>query len=354
MQQDPSSLDQLEQRLGANWSNLREAKRLALEKQAQLREALVEFQSEDASIVVFGSLSREEFTEHSDLDWTLLIDGAADPQHVPLARKIKAAIKPIQGKEPGREGTFGTMAFSHELVHQIGGQNDTNKNTTLRLLLLLESCCVSRDEAYRRVIRNVLIRYLFEDRGLWSQSKHRVPRFLQNDFARYWRTIAVDFAFKQRDRGGEGWAIRNMKLRISRKLIYVSGLLGCFRCHLDFTPANWAALSTSKDREQLLVDYLGKVFEATPLEILSEMLLRFPHLAPASRVILDAYDGFVGVLADGDKRERLEQLTEDEANSDEVYQTTRRLSHAFRDGLLGLFFDQESGLDDLTKNYGVF
>ena len=48
------------------------------------------------------------------------------------------------------------------------------------------------------------------------------------------------------------------------------------------------------------------------------------------------------------------ELPEDEAGTDGVYQTARRLSHAFRDGLLALFFDVESGLDDLTKNYGVF
>jgi hypothetical protein len=28
------------------------------------------------------------------------------------------------------------MAFSHGIVHRIGGQNDTNKNTTQRILLL--------------------------------------------------------------------------------------------------------------------------------------------------------------------------------------------------------------------------
>ena len=45
---------------------------------------------------------------------------------------------------------------------------------------------------------------------------------------------------------------------------------------------------------------------------------------------------------------------EEDADSDEIYQSARRLSHTFRDGLLEFFFDPESGMETLTKNYGVF
>ncbi len=31
------------------------------------------------------------------------------------------------------------MDLGHDIIHQIGGQYDTNKNTTQRILLLLES-----------------------------------------------------------------------------------------------------------------------------------------------------------------------------------------------------------------------
>jgi hypothetical protein len=113
-----------------------------------------------------------------------LIDGSADPKHYDLLRKIGSLIDGLAAKPPGPEGTFGKMVFSHGLIHEIGGEDDTNLNTTRRLLLLLESRAVGRDVAYNNVVRGILDRYLLEDRGFWRGSGHRVPRFLQNDFAR--------------------------------------------------------------------------------------------------------------------------------------------------------------------------
>jgi len=132
------------------------------------------------------------------------------PNIFELARKIDEIVSGASAKHPGREGTFGSLAFSHELV-RIGGEDDTNRNTTRRILLLLESDPVGRPEAYERVVTNVLRRYILEDRGFVEQSgPYHVPRFLLNDFARYWLTMAVDFAYKQRTRFGEGAAIRNL------------------------------------------------------------------------------------------------------------------------------------------------
>lgn len=148
-------------------------------KRRQIAKRAVGLDSEDTSIVVSGSLARDEFTEGSDTDWSLPIDGAADPKHYDLLRKIGSVVDALASKPPGPEGMFGKMVFSHGLIHEIGGEDDTNRNTTRRLLLLLESRVVGRDVAYNSVVRGILDRYLLEDRGLWRGSGHGVPRFLQ-------------------------------------------------------------------------------------------------------------------------------------------------------------------------------
>lgn len=354
MSEAVGDLDQLAERLQADWSNLTRARELAVAKQTELRDALKEMDSGDTSIIVFGSLGRGEFTAGSDIDWTVLIDGYADPKHYDLSRRIGEVIAARATRPVGREGTFGTMVFSHDLVHEIGGEDDTNQNTTRRILLLLESRVVGREDAYRRVVRNVLNRYLLEDRGLWRGAGHRVPRFLQNDFARYWRTMAVDFAYKLRTRSGKGWAIRNIKLRISRKLTYVSGLLACYRCHLDYSEEQRETIFSGPNGQKEILEHLEAIFQKTPLEIVASVLLRYQHLDEAARKILDSYDEFIGMLADEGIRTHLENLTEDRADHDEIYQRARQLSHTFRDGLAAFFFDPNSEMDVLTKNYGVF
>lgn len=77
-----------------------------------------------------------------------------------------------------------------------------------RVLLLLESLPTGNSDAYGRVRRQILKRYLNDDRGLTGKSgKIIVPRFLLNDLTRYWRTVTVDFVYKQRAEPGKNWAL---------------------------------------------------------------------------------------------------------------------------------------------------
>ena len=349
-----SPIDLLAQRTGAQWNNLATAREKTRKTRQTLREKLKDLDSEDTSVVVFGSLARDDETSKSDTDWTLLVDGMADPKHLTSAQEIELRIAELGGNPPGREGTFGSLAFSHQVVHWIGGEDDSNANTTRRILLLLESRPIGREEAWGRVLNNILSRYLTEDHGLWVKNKDRgVPLFLLNDIARYWRIMVVDFAYKQRARANKGYALRNIKLGLSRKLIYASGLLACFSCHLDFPEDDWQSMSSSGN-PQLLIEHLRSVLGQTPLDILATRLLQYEDLLGASKKLFDAYDKFIGLLADEESRKHLEGLPLGNLESDSVYQEARSIRHAFGDALTGIFLTPGSELYNLTIQYGVF
>ncbi len=350
---ETTALDQLRQKLGREWPAIARADRAAQAMRAQLRGALRNLDSVDTSIVVFGSLARNEWTSKSDLDWTLLIDGQADPEHLTATQRISDRLAALDIPKPGRGGVFGKMAFSHDIIHRIGGQDDTNQNTTQRILLLLESRAIDRDEAYDRVITQILHRYLLDDRGLiYGGGKYKVPRFLLNDIVRFWRTMTVDFVYKQREHAGEAWALRDAKLRLSRKLIFVSGLLLCFHCHLEM-PAE-IRRSLSENSIPVLVDHLKKDVQSTPLEIVAAALLSSRASGQTARNLLDAYDAFLAMLDDPQKRGRLKELRWEDLHADPTFREMLEISHQFQGALSKLFFEEDPDLFDLIKFYGVF
>lgn len=347
----------LGKQLGKNWANIEAAQKLSAQTLAKLRQAFSDADSHDTSIVVYGSLARGEFTTGSDIDWNLLVDGIADPNHHALFLDAEQRIKKVAPKAVGREGTFEALASSHDLIHKIGGEDDTNRNLTRRLLLLLESKPVGQTLAHERVVKNILKRYLLDDRSFWRGTtvhNHHIPHFLLNDLARFWRTMAVDFAYKLRARSGKGWAIRNLKLRLSRKLLYAAGLLACFRCHLDFDSRERRRIFRGGHRSPDVIEVVHGIFSATPLDILASFLIKHDHLYRTASKIFDAYDEFLGILRDSKLRDHLEKLHERVADDDQTYKRARNVSHDFRDALLELFFDKTTGLEKLTRLYGVF
>ena len=116
---DQNFVDQLRAKLAVEWTAILEARRRAEQAREKVSKSLTEmnFVSGDTSVVVFGSLARDEFTDESDLDWTLLVDGQADSDHLHTAQAIRKKLTLAGFKEPGRTGVFGNTTFSHGLIH---------------------------------------------------------------------------------------------------------------------------------------------------------------------------------------------------------------------------------------------
>jgi hypothetical protein len=353
---------------GSSWEAYGNSSSLTDQAESNLRDALQSgaesnrLLNPDVSLVLCGSFARYEMVKGSDYDWTLLIDGVVDNEHAVLGRSIHSAIKKANLESPGSSGTFGNLVFSHDLVHRIGGGADSNANLTRRVLTLLESRPFSLSSAdssaavWENVLGNILERY-FEEDVHFTPGKRSVPRFLLNDLTRYWRTVCVDYAAKHWEQDGKKWAIRNAKLRFSRKLIYASGLAFCISCQLDPpSSAHTNLFGEMQDESSLPFIERAKAFARTPaLEYLAAFVDSFVS-DPAKKkgiaqYLFGSYDWWLKTLNMEASRKELEDLDSSDVANCAVFQDVRQHSRDFAKGLELLFFgrEREQELDSIAN-----
>ena len=352
-----SKVNSLQKHLGVEWPSLKKAHSDTLVMRKGLSDLFSRRRASDTTVVVFGSVARFEVTSKSDVDWILLLDGSATPEHRSLATEVKQLLLAEKYIKPGKSGIFDTFVGSHDLVHRIGGEDDLNSNTTRRVLLLLESLPLGDREAYDRVRKQILRRYIKDDRGLTHSSGDvRIPRFLLNDLTRYWRTVTVDFVYKQAADGDEKWALRNAKLRMSRKLVFAAGLLRCFFCNLDESAADAReALQAPTHEVSLLLKYLEDQLESSPLDTVARACLDLQIREETALSVFDSYDKFLAVLDDEEKREELTRaLSHDDLRRSTAWGEVREVTKPFHQGLVNLFLNDDPRLKDLTMEYGIF
>ena len=271
-------------------------------------------------------------------------------RHFDVTKSVEHILNKNDYAKPGPTGTFGSMSSSHELVHYIGGLEDSNQNLTRRILLLLESAALSDKITHQRVTRAILERYIIGDPPATTPGQFHCPLFLFNDIVRFWRTMTVDYVTKKWQRTNKGWALRNIKLRMSRKLLFVKGMLMCFLCDPAFS-----AKSESEDSAIVEVELLNlckRFAETSAIDLLSLALSKYATVE-TSRKTICAYERFLATLDDADKRNDLKELPF-EQKDEGLFGEMRQISRDFREGINELFFESNESLAKLTKRYGVF
>lgn len=335
-------LDRLEAASGVDLSALRRVQEKSASVLAGLQAACAAKITLPAGtgIVVVGSLGRGEVTSGSDVDH--LIITLEDPsKHRKLRRECKRAREAVdeivngQGlRSPADGGAFKDVAWLGELTSTVGTDAETNTLLTHRMLLQLESRPLLGDEVWRRGLDDIRGGYLELGGPIKS---HRPPRFLLNDVIRYWRTMGVDFEGKMRGRGGDGWGIRNAKLRTVRKMLFVGGLLPTLECH------------RLEDHE--IDSFLRDRFAMTPVDRVAEASMAVGGAAAGAKALC-AYGRFLDLIDDETRRDHLNNLREQDRSSSELWAEVKGIGDEFQQGLLEILFG--TGLKDIVREYVVF
>src|SRR5262249_43532109 len=153
-------------------------------------------------------------------------------------------------------------------------------------------------------------------------------------------------------RAGEGWGLRNAKLRMSRKLIFASGLLVCFGCHLN-SELQKQISSDPNDTKSNLVNYIREQAKLTPLKILATAVEHYGGTKTVGEELFGAYTEFLKLVDDNASRQALDKLRAADSRTDVTFKHIREISQAFEHALDLLFFEN-SQLSPLTRKYGVF
>jgi hypothetical protein len=285
------------------------------------------------STCVFGSWGRGELTEGSDDDWAVLVGRPFAEYDRDVCLEVVAACETfdVDERRPGAQDIFGLPFDVTELGRNIGLDADTNTNLTRRMLLLLESREL-HGEVRAGAIADILSRYLRHVKA------YRPPRFLLNDLVRYWRTICVDFEGRGASTANDPkWAMRNAKLRTSRKLLFAGGLVTVLLCHL-------------KDTAEMQ-QFLERWFDVAPIDRLAAAFLYAGVREPGVRAIV-AYDRWVDLVGRNEVRALLRTLTFETRDESELFSEIRDIGMAFQAGLDALLFS--SALTPVTRKYVIF
>jgi hypothetical protein len=290
---------------------IEDAKKYSNDKLQLLRGAVEKLVPPNEMIFINGSFARKEASAGSDVDFYIVTK--SDDLSPNWAEDAKSEIEKIVPVSPAEDGAFYHVEQLDTLIRNIGGAQDNNHNITRRMLLLLEGEWLFNEAGLKDIRRKILEHYIAD-----SITDHQLALFLLNDIVRYYRTMAVDYEFKTvESEEVKPWAIRNIKLIFSRKLLYASGLFS-------------VATTAERTRSQKISE-LEKLFNLTVIDRMQAIC------GPRSRAMLESYNHFLSKLEDASIRDHLKSLKKDQRQQDVIFRELKNEGHHFTRELLKLF-----------------
>jgi predicted nucleotidyltransferase len=291
------------------------AKKFSDVRLGEVRSALSSLIPAGELIVTCGSYARREASEASDMDYyTVLNEGSDASKATEWSAALAAEVERSIGKLPSAEGAFAANITRSQLLKNYGGSRDSNESITRRMLYLLEGEYLTEESLFHDIRREIIERYVDNTPG-----DHQVAFYLLNDVIRYWRTMAVDYAEKTYGASNpKPWAIRNIKLVFSRKLIYASGIFSI-------------ALTADRTKENK-VNILESLFKMTPID-----RIKYVCGESSSERLLQMYSYFLDQIGDPAVRAELDILKNEDRAGSKIFRDLKNEGHYFSRELMGLF-----------------
>lgn len=208
---------------------------------ARVRDAIAERPAcarPEVCVYAAGSLGRLEVGKVSDLDVFLFADRPSKResersltrlQEIEVLSELIHINSQMQLPPFSGDGEYFKVHEVGNLLKGTGTSTDDSENLfTTRLLLLMESKCLSNDVLYESATRRIVDMYLRDGKG---KSEYR-PLFMLNDVLRYWRTLCLNYERTRHDPDKPWWK-KNLNLKFSRKLTVFSSVLAILCIHVD-------------------------------------------------------------------------------------------------------------------------
>ncbi len=285
------------------WRVLEEARvhcECLLQKLTQLADSFLaekRFDPANVCFAVVGSVGRFEALAASDVDFTpVLASQAALDQFKDHDQPLREAIRRQLGVDVSKGEELTCPATVDELANpaKIGctekGNEDNSSTLTRRILILTEGKQAGGKLPIRLIRQRILEAYSGEDR---SRGRHVLS--LCNDLARYYRTLCIEYKSKV-DGKEERWALRNMKLRYSRKFWF-------FSCVLAITHL----AESNPHGDAAYIEGLLEAFDQPPYQrLLGSVDERLRGMVGR---IIEPFTWFLDFMSDPMRRKALEQVT---------------------------------------------
>lgn len=250
-------------------------------------------------IYATGSFGRLEAHPKSDLDLFLLTSQnvtkskSTRSDELVLLAEIIGVCRKLEFPEFDQGGNFLHVHHLDQMTRYLGSaEDDSSNHFTARMLLLLESNCLSGDDVFNACKTQLLDQY-FRDHH--NNESTFFPVFLINDILRYWRTLCLNFEYsrilrEEQKRTGEKVIseeqiaskakLKNFKLKFSR-------IITCF--------SMVAPLVCSKSKtDQAFVLRLSNML---PMERLREAVAVNADGKKELTIIETEYDWFLSISA---------------------------------------------------------